>query len=146
MAEEEHPPVTRSILPSMKLCDGCKDEPIVAACCTIVRARPEEAKRIRHYAREHGVQWQQNEGITCGFLQDGQCAIYPVRPWVCRAFGVVKQLPCSRFLAEAVLDIPKEQAYLNRWADPGDDFLGWYFEPGYYERMKQAVGVPAGAS
>lgn len=138
--------MTKANLPAMTSCDGCSHEPVPNACCTIVRARPAEAKAIRHYAREHGIQWQQHEGITCGFMQDGQCAVYPVRPWVCKAFGVVKQLPCSRFPHEASLDIPPATATLNRWADPGDDFLGWYFEPGYYERMKRAVGAPVEVS
>lgn len=128
----------------MASCDGCVGQRVEHACCTIVRARPSEAKAIRHYAREHGVAWQKNPGITCGFLQDGQCAIYPVRPWVCRAFGVVKQMPCSRFPDEAVLDFPREKAELLRLADPEDELLGFYFEPTYYERMKAAL-TAAGA-
>jgi Fe-S-cluster containining protein len=127
----------------MTHCDGCAHEATTNACCTLVMARPAEAKAIRHYAREHGVSWQQHEGIRCGFLQDGQCAVYPVRPWVCRAFGVVQQLPCSRFPEDAVIDYSPEQARLNRVADPGDELLGAYFEDGYYERMTVAMSTLA---
>ncbi len=136
--------MTRTGLPAMKSCDGCAHEVITHACCTIVRARPAEAKAIRHYIREHDIHWVENPGITCGFLQEGQCAIYPVRPWVCRAFGVVKQLPCSRFPEDATIDFPREKAELLRLADSDDELLGYYFEPTYYERMKAAL-TAAGA-
>jgi len=123
----------------MKSCDGCKHEEVTNSCCTIVRARPQEAKRIKQYIEDNDIQWQVNDGITCGFMQDGQCAIYPVRPWVCRAFGVVRQMPCTRFPQEAVLDLPPAKAHSLKLSDPDDAFLGWYFEPGYYDRMKQVL-------
>lgn len=133
----------KTALPSMKLCDGCANEPVIAACCTVVRVRPEEAKRIRRYVNDTGIEWQVNEGLQCGFLRDGQCSIYSVRPWVCRAFGVVQQLPCHRFPQEAVIDLPAKQAHDLRFTDFDDAFLGYYFEPGYYERIK-AVLKPHG--
>ncbi len=126
----------------MQTCDGCRHEPVTNACCTIVRATRLEAKAIRRYAGEHDVEWQVNtsgDGIRCGFLQDGMCAVYEVRPWMCRAFGVIKQAPCSRFPDEARLDMPQQQTINLRLSDPNDAFLGWYFEPGYYERMKTAL-------
>ena len=126
----------------MQACDGCAHEPVTNACCTIVRATRLEAKAIRRYAGEHGIGWQKSEangGIACGFLQDGMCAVYDVRPWMCRAFGVIKQAPCSRFPDEAQLDIPAQQIHALRLDDPNNALLGWYFEPGYYERMKTAL-------
>lgn len=133
----------KTSLPKMQNCDGCAHEETKNACCTIVRVRPDEAKRIRRYAEEHQVNWQVSDGIACGFLHDGQCSIYEVRPWVCRAFGVVKQMPCSRFPEEAQLDLPSAKAHSLKLSDPDDAFLGWYFEPGYYDRMK-AVLKPHG--
>ena len=129
----------RTNLPEMKSCDGCKHEVDQNACCTIVRATREESKRIKRYAEENAVDWQVNEGIKCGFLQDGQCAVYAVRPWACRAMGVVKQIPCSRFPEEAVIDIPQPVAISLKLSSPDDAFLGFYFEPSYYERMKRAL-------
>ena len=132
----------RTDLPPMLSCDGCVDQPVVAACCTIVHATRLEAKAIRRYASDNGIVWtpsEANGGIACGFLQDGQCAIYEVRPWMCRAFGVIKQAPCSRFPDEARVDMPQQQMINLRLSDPNDAFLGWYFEPGYYERMKKAL-------
>lgn len=129
----------RTDYPEMKSCDGCQHEEVKNACCTIVRVRPQEAKRIRRFVDDNGIVWRQNQGIQCGFLQDGQCSIYEVRPWVCRAFGVVKQLPCSRFPAEAVIDQPKEVTTALRLSDPDDTFLGMYFEIGYAARMYEAL-------
>lgn len=135
----------RTDLPHMASCDGCASRETRQACCTIVRVRPEEAKRIRHYIRDNGVEWQQAAGIQCGFAREGNvCAIYDVRPWVCRAYGVVKQLPCPHYPEEAVIDFPPEQATALRLSDPDDNFLGMYFEPGYMERMTAAL-QPAGA-
>ncbi len=129
----------RTDLPTMTKCNGCSNQPVKNACCTIVRARPAEAKCIRRFIKDNGIEWQQNEGIQCGFLQDGMCSIYEVRPWACRAFGVIRQMPCSHFPKEAQLDFPPEQTVVLRLSDPDDAFLGWYFEDGYYERMKVAL-------
>lgn len=134
----------------MVSCDGCKAAGGNQDCCTIVRARPAEAKRIKRFVDDNNINWEQAEGIRCGFAREGNiCAIYEVRPWVCRAFGVVKQLPCSHFPEEAVIDFPAEKTQALGWSSPDDAFLGYYFEPGYYERMKVALkphGYSIGAS
>lgn len=129
----------RTDLPEMKSCDGCKHEAVQNACCTIVRVRPHEAKRIRRYVDDNDIQWQQHEGIKCGFLKDGQCSIYEVRPWACRAMGVIQQMPCSRFPHEAQLDMPQQQTINLRLGDPSDPFLGYFFELGYGQRMLNAL-------
>lgn len=33
-------------------------------------------------------------GLTCSLLKDGRCSVYPVRPMICRLWGVVESLPC----------------------------------------------------
>ena len=129
----------RTDLPSMKSCDGCRHEVQTNACCTLVRVRPQEAKRIKRYVEDNDIHWLKQEGIQCGFLKDGQCGIYEVRPWMCRAFGVIQQAPCSRFPEEAQLDFPPKLATELRLSDPNDALLGFYFEPGYYDRMKQVL-------
>lgn len=123
----------------MKSCDGCKHELVQNACCTIVRATRQEAKRIKRYTEDHNIEWRVNEGIKCGFLQEGQCSIYEVRPWTCRAFGVVSILPCQRFPEESVVPMTKQEVLNRRLDDPDNVFLGYYFEKNYYERMKQAL-------
>lgn len=88
---------------------------------------------------DNDIQWMVNDGIQCGFLKDGQCSIYEVRPFVCRAFGVIKQMPCTRFPQEAQLDFSIQKAHDLHFSNPDDAFLGFYFEPGYYDRMKEAL-------
>lgn len=130
----------RTDWPEMHSCDGCAGQPVTNACCTIVRVRPAEAKRIRRYVDDNNIKWgTEPTSIQCGFLKDGQCSIYDVRPWVCRAFGVVKQLPCSRFPEEAVIDFPQQQAINLRLSDPSDRFLGEYFEVGYNKRLIEVL-------
>lgn len=130
----------RTDFPPMKSCNGCQASGGKQDCCTIVRVRPVEAKRIKRFTEDNNIKWEQAEGIRCGFARDGNvCAIYEVRPFACRAMGVVKQMPCSHFPEEAVIDFPTEQVVRQRLSDPDDAFLGYYFESGYYERMKVAL-------
>lgn len=130
----------RTDLPPMVACDGCKASGGNQDCCTIVRVRPTEAKRIRRFVKDNDVEWQVNDGLRCGFAREGNvCAIYDDRPWVCRAFGVVKQMPCTHYPEEAVIDFPPEKAVALRLSDPDDAFLGWFFEVGYYDRLKKLL-------
>ena len=130
----------RTDLPPMPLCNGC------GACCGPVTARPEEVKRIRKYVKENGVEWQAEPvepgtiSFACGFLRkhgDGSyaCAVHEVRPWTCRAFGVIKEMPCPLFPEAAVESIPRQKAQELRLVDPGDRYLGEHFEPGYLARI-----------
>jgi len=127
-------------LPSMPLCNGC------GACCGPVTARPEEVKRIKRFVEDNNVKWQADaveEGtisFACGFLRpqdDGsyQCAVHSVRPWACRAFGVIKEMPCPLFPEAAVASVPRQQAVLLRLIDPEDKYLGEHFEEGYLRRI-----------
>ena len=44
--------------------------------------------------------------LTCSKLQAGRCAIYSIRPLICRLWGATKRLPCpwgckpGRYLTE----------------------------------------------
>jgi len=124
----------------MPLCNGC------GACCGPVTARPEELKRIKRFVKDNDVTWQADpvdEGtisFACGFLrpqEDGsyQCAVHSVRPWACRAFGVIEEMPCPLFPEAAVASVPRQQAVLLRLIDPGDKYLGEHFENGYLRRI-----------
>ena len=124
----------------MSLCNGC------GSCCGPVTARPEEVKRIRKYMKENEVSWHEEPvedtsiSLACGFLRkqdDGSylCAVHPVRPWTCRAFGVIEEMPCPLFPEAAVISVPRRQAQLLRLIDPEDKYLGEYFEEGYLRRI-----------
>jgi hypothetical protein len=127
-------------LPAMPSCNGC------GACCGPVTARPEEVKRIKRFVEGNGVTWQADaveEGtisFACGFLRpqaDGtyQCAVHSVRPWACRAFGVIEEMPCPLFPEAAVASVPRHKAVLLRLIDPEDKYLGEHFEAGYLNRI-----------
>jgi hypothetical protein len=67
-------------LPRMHCPDGCGD------CCGMIQVCEWEGRQIAAYiVREQITPMKQ--GTTCPFFQDGRCAIYPVRPVVCRLYG-----------------------------------------------------------
>lgn len=48
------------------------------------------------------------EGITCPYVENNRCAIYPVRPLICRLQGLFpEKLPCPHIKPEQILS--KEQ-------------------------------------
>ena len=34
------------------------------------------------------------EKKQCGYLEEGRCSVYRLRPLICRAFGVHEEMPC----------------------------------------------------
>ena len=124
----------------MPLCNGC------GACCGPVTARPDEVKRIKRFVADHDIKWEapplgeHTVSFTCGFLSpqdDGsfRCAIHAVRPWACRAFGVIEEMPCPLFPDSASLSFPRQKAVLLRLIDDHDRYLGEHFEDGYLTRI-----------
>jgi uncharacterized protein len=65
----------------MKCGRGC------CACCTLETVAPIEAEAIKEYCLSGNIKAEgAKEG--CVFLKDGECAIYPVRPIICRTHGL----------------------------------------------------------
>ena len=128
----------RTDLPQMPQCTSC------GMCCGPVGARPDEAKRIKKYLKETGESWTppppgEDPGV-CGFLRpngDGSfgCAVYEVRPWSCRAFGVIKEMTCPFFPEAATLEMPRRQAVNLHFVDEDPKLLGEYFEATYLQRI-----------
>lgn len=84
------------VVPEMKKCTKCGE------CCGPVAATREEMEIIKDFMQERGIKYKDRGILVCGFLtEDNSCAIYDVRPWVCRIFGVVKELVCPYFPEEA---------------------------------------------
>ena len=130
----------RTDLPDMPLCNGC------GACCGPVSARPDEIKRIKRYTKDHDIEWKAPElqegtiSFACGFLRpqdDGSfnCAIHAVRPWLCRAFGVIDEMPCPVFPEAPTISFPSRNSVRLRLVDEKDRYLGEYFEEGYLKRI-----------
>ncbi len=104
-------------IPKHENCVNC------GACCGIIPATQEEVKEIQKYMGVHHIKPNRINSITCPFRNEVEkrCDIYPVRPLVCRLFGVVKmnglsgcpqgnsaQIDGSKFLGER-----KEMELLN---------------------------------
>lgn len=68
------------VLPIMQCDDNC------GRCCGVAPCKDGEVERIKAYAAAHGIV-PLKQGIKCPFYQGGRCAIYPVRPLVCKLFG-----------------------------------------------------------
>lgn len=76
------------LLPPMA-CERCGE------CCGLVPVTETEYQRVARYAKDHALA-PVEQGVTCPWLQDGQCAVYPVRPLPCRLFGHAMGMPCSK--------------------------------------------------
>lgn len=75
-------------LPVMQCDSGC------GACCGVVLCKEGEYQKILAHANEHGISPMQ-QGVTCPWYQNGGCAVYPVRPGICRLFGHTEKLACK---------------------------------------------------
>jgi Fe-S-cluster containining protein len=70
-------------------------DPGCGECCGPVMCNVTEIRQIMVYIAEHQIT-PIRQGITCPFCQQGLCAIYPVRPYICRIFGHSPRLVCKR--------------------------------------------------
>lgn len=82
-------------IPAHSNCVNC------GACCGPVPAQPEEVRRIRAFIKEHPevlevVEDSETSGLYCPFRDWHKrlCAVYPVRPMMCRLFGVISGVEC----------------------------------------------------
>jgi hypothetical protein len=68
-----------------------------AHSCTLIEMGHEERRRIR---RETGVEIAHAEQLaaqgctSCPALEDGRCRVHPVRPMICRLWGIDETMPC----------------------------------------------------
>lgn len=74
-------------IPKHKNCKNC------GKCCGIVPATTPEVNAIRNYIAVNGINPIERVDKTICPFRDGEnkkCLIYPVRPTICRLFGVAK--------------------------------------------------------
>lgn len=76
-------------LPVMKCDTDC------GGCCGVVLCKEGEFQKVTEYAAEKGLT-PIKQGLTCPWYQEGTCAVYPVRPGICRLFGHTEGLECKR--------------------------------------------------
>jgi hypothetical protein len=70
----------RLVLPPIDCIPGCGD------CCGIVPAAQRELADIKRYVEKQNIK-PLDQGVRCPLFQGGKCAVHPVRPRVCQAFG-----------------------------------------------------------
>lgn len=77
-------------LPDMRCDEGC------GKCCTITYANHSEYERIKRYMLEHGILPERHRDFRCPLYQNGKCAVYPVRPLLCRVYGHTERMMCPK--------------------------------------------------
>lgn len=90
---------TRDEIPEHTGCKNC------GACCGPVLATPKEIEEIKSYVSKLPSRYKKNlqrqkklKGeLECPFRDNEKqcCAIYPVRPAICRLMGVTKGMECA---------------------------------------------------
>lgn len=73
----------------MRCDDGC------GQCCGPVPVTKAELAAVKRYIEREKVEAVDRGALTCPFY-DGKCTIYPVRPYICRAFGHSPRLVCPK--------------------------------------------------
>lgn len=83
-------------LPAHKNCTNCGD------CCGMIPASVAEVRQILGFLAKHSeakavASKVGSQPLHCPFRDDKnkRCAIYPVRPIVCRMFGVCANMSCK---------------------------------------------------
>lgn len=65
-------------------------------CCGPVPLNENEYKKINDFVIKNKPNYnKKNDFLTCKFRVDNKCAIYSVRPTICRLMGVVKGMECN---------------------------------------------------
>ena len=80
-------------------CNGCRRK-----CAGEIPMTADEFRQIRKFLRDtrqaalalQAAREVRGSSDPCGFLElsSGMCRIYPVRPFVCRLFGLTEFFPC----------------------------------------------------
>ena len=77
-------------VPQMRCDEHCGE------CCGPVVCLETEMNLIQQFCKDNDIVRRNGDPLTCGFYQKGKCAVYPVRPFLCRLFGHVGTMVCIR--------------------------------------------------
>lgn len=77
-------------IPNHKNCRNCGE------CCGVIPITKTELEQIKQYVRKYNIRGLRGKGVTCPFRDESKkrCAIYAVRPIVCRLMGITKGMNC----------------------------------------------------
>ncbi len=82
-------------IPPHTRCTNC------GGCCGLVPVTASDIARIENYIQAHAlpreIMRRAHEPMECIFRDNElkRCSIYPVRPMVCRLFGVTRGMKCA---------------------------------------------------
>lgn len=115
------------------VCDRCGN------CCGPIGLTVLEEKNIEKYLEDEGISVHscvvgRTEGqvfaftsdLKCPFLKDNECIVYPVRPIVCRLFGVIRggrELPCENTVCKRKLAVQYAGRLVKKVERLNDKFL-----------------------
>ena len=126
-----------SVIPSFLCRIGCKAE-----CCGPVPFLGEEYDRLVEYLAERGEKPREQVGLTCVYVENNRCSVYPVRPLLCRLYGTIPGLRCPNGAGAAQeLDALAEAKLMNQYTDLFLDALAGVRVP--RERPAVKAGGPA---
>jgi Fe-S-cluster containining protein len=113
-------PTDPSSLACKRGCAHCCHRPVGTSAAVVLRI----AAALREHASEaefadilakvvslddktHGARWSPSERPPhpCALLLNGACRIYPIRPFVCRAWNSADESACRRALGEDILEM-----------------------------------------
>jgi len=80
------------LIPAFQCKPGCIE------CCEEfgVPSRTQmEDERIKKYVRANGLESHQRTGLRCPYVTAAGCAIYEVRPLICRLYGTSPNYLCK---------------------------------------------------
>lgn len=84
---------------------GCGD------CCGPVFPSRAEIKKIRRWCLNKGIEYKEflktgDDGVCPYLMESKLCLIYPVRPFMCRIYGVAEHrlLKCDKCIPSSVLN------------------------------------------
>ncbi len=102
-----------SKIPEFKCLDNC------GKCCGPIYWSLAEEIVIRDFLKKNGIEYRKARSFLdyCPYLNENKrCDIYPVRPLICRVYGVLEDLKCPFVRAEKTLNREEYEELKNRIA------------------------------
>jgi hypothetical protein len=79
------------LVPELACPPGCIE---CCRCFGIAHRTEIEDRRLRTFLQENGMEQLEADGTGCPYVTDRGCSVYPVRPLICRIYGVSPNYLC----------------------------------------------------